>query len=157
MLSFRVILAQHSRRSPLPRHSSHLPSHLPLLTVVHPLSVQPLTKCSSRNSFVLKTIHFDGGVYPPHRRSDVQTCNRFHMFPSYPLCIDILANSFARTKTSTLFFSSNSKLFAQKHPGGGVPPASSRIAVPEWLGHSARKCSALSRGAADQGGEKSVH
>src|SRR5882762_10295548 len=29
--------------------------------VVHPLSVQPLTKCSSRNSFVLKTIHFHGG------------------------------------------------------------------------------------------------
>ena len=32
--------------------------------VVHPLSVQPLTKCSLHNSFVLKTIHFHGGVYP---------------------------------------------------------------------------------------------
>src|SRR5467141_1705894 len=33
--------------------------------VVHPLSVQPLTKCSSRNSFVLKTIHFHGGCTLP--------------------------------------------------------------------------------------------
>src|SRR5712664_7556 len=32
--------------------------------VVHPLSIQPLTKCSSRNSFILKTIHFDGGCVP---------------------------------------------------------------------------------------------
>ena len=29
--------------------------------VVHPLSVQQLTKCYSRNSFVLRTIHFHGG------------------------------------------------------------------------------------------------
>src|SRR6266404_844038 len=29
--------------------------------VVHPLSIQPLTKCSLHNSFVLKTIHFHGG------------------------------------------------------------------------------------------------
>ena len=33
--------------------------------VVHPLSVQLLTKCFFRNSFVLKTIHLSwGGVYP---------------------------------------------------------------------------------------------
>src|SRR2546430_17214116 len=48
-------------------------THLSLVTkspVVHPLSVQLLTKCSSRNSFVLKTIHLSRvgctpGVYPP--------------------------------------------------------------------------------------------
>jgi len=33
--------------------------------VAHPLSVQQRTKCPSRNSFLLITIHFDGGVYPP--------------------------------------------------------------------------------------------
>ena len=33
-------------------------------SVVHPLSAQPLTKCSLRNSFVLKTIHFHGGCTP---------------------------------------------------------------------------------------------
>ena len=33
--------------------------------VVHPLSVQLVTKCFSRNSFVLKTIHFSWGVCTP--------------------------------------------------------------------------------------------
>src|SRR6267143_2604030 len=32
--------------------------------VVHPLSVQQLTKCSLPNPFVLISIHFDGGWYP---------------------------------------------------------------------------------------------
>src|SRR5260370_36646879 len=63
MLPFRVFAATHPHRSPLSRRSFPLPSLLSLFTVVHPLPVQLLTKCSSRNSFVLKTIHFDGGVY----------------------------------------------------------------------------------------------
>src|SRR5260370_1190257 len=62
MVAWVVIYRPHPRRSPLSRRSFHLSSHLSLLTVVHPLSLQPLTKCSSRNSFVFKTIHFDGGV-----------------------------------------------------------------------------------------------
>jgi hypothetical protein len=37
----------------------------PLFPVVHPISLQPLTKCSSRNSFALTTIHFHGGCIPP--------------------------------------------------------------------------------------------
>src|SRR5712664_3133606 len=49
--------------SPSPPVMSHQ-SLVTRFTVVHPLSIQPLTKCSSRNSFVFKTIHFDGGVYP---------------------------------------------------------------------------------------------
>jgi hypothetical protein len=41
-------------------------THLPFLgsalfPVVHPISLQPLTKCSSRNSFALTTIHFHWG------------------------------------------------------------------------------------------------
>src|SRR6267378_2518659 len=32
--------------------------------VVHPLSIQQVTKCFSSNSFVLITIHFDGGCTP---------------------------------------------------------------------------------------------
>jgi hypothetical protein len=35
-----------------------------LFPVAHPLSLQPLTKCSSRNSFALTTIHFHGGCTP---------------------------------------------------------------------------------------------
>jgi hypothetical protein len=45
----------------LDRHS--IPS--PLFPAAHPISLQPLTKCSSRNSFVLITIHFHGGYIPP--------------------------------------------------------------------------------------------
>jgi hypothetical protein len=33
----------------------------PLFPVVHPIFLQRLTKCSSRNSFALTTIHFHGG------------------------------------------------------------------------------------------------
>src|SRR5712692_10043512 len=65
MVAWVEIYRPHPRRSPLSRRSFHLSSHLSLFTVVHPLSLQPLTKCSSRNSFVFKTIHFDGGVYTP--------------------------------------------------------------------------------------------
>ena len=63
MLAWVVISRLHLCRAPLSR-SFRLPSHLLLFTVVHPLSIQPLTKCSFRNSFVLKTIHFDGGCVP---------------------------------------------------------------------------------------------
>ncbi len=67
----RPRLSDISTAPPLSRRSFHLSSHLSLFTVVHPLSLQPLTKCSSRNSFVFKTIHFDGGVCtpPPTRKS----------------------------------------------------------------------------------------
>jgi hypothetical protein len=44
----------------LDRHSIRSP----LLPAIHPFSLQPLTKWSSRNSFVLTTIYFHGGVYP---------------------------------------------------------------------------------------------
>jgi len=47
-------------------------------------------------------------------RSDVPTC-----FPTYPLSFQTIANSFARRKNSTLFFSSDSELFAKNHPGWG--------------------------------------
>src|SRR5712691_2000427 len=67
MLAWVVISRLHPCRPPLSR-SFRLPSHLLLFTVVHPLSVQQFTKCSFRNSFVFKTIHFDGGVYPSTRK-----------------------------------------------------------------------------------------
>src|SRR5258708_14337304 len=57
----------HSVQHPRLSASSRVTSHLSLVTkspVVHPLSVQQLTKCPSPNSFVLITIHFDGGVHP---------------------------------------------------------------------------------------------
>src|SRR6266704_417672 len=66
MLAWVVISRLHPRRSPLSR-SFRLPSHLLLFTIVYPLSIQPLRKSSFRNSFVLNTIHFDGGGCTPQR------------------------------------------------------------------------------------------
>src|SRR5258708_2236218 len=63
--------------------------------VVHPLSVQLLIKCSSRNSFVLKTIHFDGGGTPAFLLT----------FLGAPLHI------FALRKEATLLFSIDCALF----------------------------------------------
>jgi hypothetical protein len=45
----------------LDRHSVRSPR----FPAVHPFSLQSLTKCSSRNSFLLITIHFHGGCIPP--------------------------------------------------------------------------------------------
>src|SRR6266851_8335512 len=72
MLAWVVISRLHPRRPPLSR-SFRLPSHLLLFTVVHPLSIQPLRKCSFRNSFVLKTIHFDGGGVCPSTRKKMNS------------------------------------------------------------------------------------
>jgi hypothetical protein len=47
-----LFLGRHSIRSPL-------------FPAIHPFSLQPFTKCSSSNSFVLTTIHFHGGCIPP--------------------------------------------------------------------------------------------
>src|SRR5258708_1983563 len=117
MLAWVVIYRPHPHRSPLSRRSFHLSSHLSLFTVVHPLSVQQLTKCSSRNSFVFKTIHFDGGMYSTCSCSNVSTCFRAIPFPIRPL--RTLLHFFALSKNSTLFFSSASALFAKNPPGVG--------------------------------------
>jgi len=45
--------------------------------VVHPLYAQQLTKCSSRNSFILKTIHFDGGYGVSSDLRTFRTLQRF--------------------------------------------------------------------------------
>src|ERR1700704_6815432 len=63
MLTFRVVVSRQSDRT-APRSPLPATSHVTKFPVVHPLSIQQVTKWFSRNSFVLKTIHFDGGVYP---------------------------------------------------------------------------------------------
>src|SRR6266576_5917808 len=78
-------------------------THLSLVTkspVVHPLSVQLLTKCSSRNSFVLKTIHLSWvgctpACTPLLKVCTVQVCKGFGVPPIYPLSFHILAHSVA--------------------------------------------------------------
>jgi diguanylate cyclase (GGDEF)-like protein len=68
MLTSLVIVSRQLDRSAADSRVS-TPVRVTKSPVVHPLSVQTLTKCSSCNSFVLKTIYFDGGgvyggVYP---------------------------------------------------------------------------------------------
>src|SRR5260370_26281415 len=104
MLAWVVIYRPHPHRSPLSRRSFHLSSHLSIFTVVHPLSVQQLTKCSPRNSFVFKTIHFDGGGCV----LNVQLFKRFDLLPSYPLSYQTLAHPLALFCTLQKF---NSFLF----------------------------------------------
>jgi hypothetical protein len=62
--------------------------------VTHPLSIQQLTKCSSRNSFVLKMIHFDGGV-PVVAQPITTAIPSSRILIPYPLSFHILAHSFA--------------------------------------------------------------
>src|SRR5713101_4506068 len=54
---------------------------------------------------------------PRPARKSIQPENLFFV---YPLCFDILPNSFALTKISTLLFSCNSELFAKNTRGGGT-------------------------------------
>src|SRR5712692_1431306 len=117
MLTCVVILSRYSRRSPLSRRSLRLPSHLFLFTVIHPLSAQPLTKCSCRDSFLLKTIHFDGeGV--PLRGSDIQISRRvsdlspFFSYSCELFCIHQSLNPFISNQFRTL---------CAKYPGVGYP------------------------------------
>src|SRR5713226_8537030 len=78
--------------------------------VVHPLSVQLLIKCSSRNSFVLKTIHFDGGVYPRpfFSPSWALPCTFLHSAKKQLCCFQSIAHSFAhfciQQKTNSVVF-----------------------------------------------------
>src|SRR6267143_4501531 len=126
MLTCHVVVSRQSDRSapcpPLPATS-----HVTKFPVVHPLSIQQVTKCFSRNFFVLKTIHFDGGCIPlcgaaPHDRHPLDCLSPFSI--PYPLCIHILPHSFALFCTHQKLNSFLFKRFRtprQKTARGGVP------------------------------------
>ena len=104
--------------------------------VVHPLSIQPLTKCSSRNSFILKTIHFDWGAYPStfgrSQPSDVSTCSRAIPFPF--TFLRTLLPFFALTQYATLLLSSDSAFFAKNTGGRRRGDADLKVATTGRLG-----------------------
>jgi hypothetical protein len=86
--------------------------------VVHPVSIQPLTNCSSRNSFVLNTTHFHGGYVP---RCVSPACSLSHdrdpfvpisnlLSPLFFIFLRTLLRFFALTKNSTTLFSNDSTL-----------------------------------------------
>ena len=83
-------------RVPSSRYFFRLPVHQsPLFPVVHPISLQPLTKCSSRNSFALTTIHFHGGCIPPSLTDAVGAPLRSNGNPCIPfLFVPLQALSF---------------------------------------------------------------
>src|SRR6266478_5368634 len=121
MLTFRVVASRHSDRS---APCSPLPATLDVTKspVVHPLSIQQVTKCLSRNSFGLKTIHLSWGMYYPllalpHDRHPLDCLSPI----PYPLCIHILLHSFARIKNSTLFFSAIPHSTSKNGPAWGIP------------------------------------
>jgi hypothetical protein len=81
---------------------------------------------------------WNGGIHP--RRSSVQTFRCFDVLPTYSLSFQGLAHSFALTKSSSLFVSSNSALFAKNDRGCGeekdcYSEISQRIVkIASWLG-----------------------
>ena len=127
MLTCHVVVSRQSDRSapcsPLPATS-----HVTKFPVVHPLSIQQVTKCFSCNSFVLKTIHFDGGGCIPRVALPPTTVIPTTAYPPfsipYPLCIHILPHSFALFCTHQKLNSFLFKRFRtprQKTARGGVP------------------------------------
>ena len=123
MLTSHVIVSRQSAGS-APCSPLTATSHVTKFPVVHPLSIQQVTKCFSRNSFVLKTIHFYGG-YPPAGSSPRQSPLDY-LFPIlYPLSFHILAHSFAlfctHQKLNPFLFIRFHTL-RQKTAQRGVPP-----------------------------------
>ena len=95
---------------------SDAPFHLPYLL---PSSV-------SRKSFIWRSYENCRGVptIPILERlhcgrSDIQTCRRFSVFPTYLLFFQTHANSFAMRKMLSHLLSNVSELFAKNHPGWG--------------------------------------
>jgi len=76
------------------------------MQISQPLSLDIDTKCREYTLPSLSSRSFSTFGRPP------LPCVR-----TYPLSFQILANSFASIKNSTLLFSTNSELFAEKHPG----------------------------------------
>jgi hypothetical protein len=129
LTSLVIVSRQPDRSAPCSRLSASSP--VTISPVVHPVSVQQLTKCSSRKSFVLKTIHFDGGgcapSFPcsPSHDHDPFVRISYLLFPFFSnICALFCAilHFLARIKYATLFFSSDSALFG-KNTRSGVPPS----------------------------------
>src|SRR5260370_6097391 len=108
---------------------SRIPYSSPVtkIPVVHPLSIQQVAKCYSRNSFVFSMIHFDGRVYPwwfsLSRPQSPRPASPFPM-PFLFTLLRTLLHFFALAKIPTPLFSRDSVLFGKKNRGVGVPVVS---------------------------------
>jgi hypothetical protein len=122
MLTSHVVVSRQSDRS---ASCSPLPaiSHVTKFPVVHPLSIQQVTKCFSHNSFVLKTIHFDGGVYPstgPAPRPSSPRLPITYSLSSIPFFFKLLRTLLHSSKTQLFSFQAIPHSFT-KTPGVGYP------------------------------------
>src|SRR3981189_2063000 len=144
MVSFRVFANPYSRQThksyttsalPLPCSLFNSQSKVPTVSrspvtkspVVHPLSVQLLTKSYSRNSFVLKMIHFDGGgVYTLRLFLPTFLGTPLHIFAfsrnqlsSFQSIVHSFAQ-FCRHAELNSFLFNQFRTLLQKHPGVGM-------------------------------------
>jgi hypothetical protein len=133
MVTFGVIVSRqpdHSAPcSPLPATS-----HVTKFPVVHPLSIQQVTKCFSRNSFVLKTIHFDGGCVPPllalhhdRRPLDYLSPIPYPLSPFFSNSCALLCTFLHPSKTQLFCFHAIPHSLPKTTRGGGTPTPSTRI------------------------------
>ena len=94
MLTFLVIVSRQPARS-APRSRLSTSSQVTKCPVVHPLSIHQVIKWFFRNSFVLKTIHFDGGGVPLLAVPLTATIPSPVYAIPYPLFVQAIAHSFA--------------------------------------------------------------
>ena len=128
MLTSRVVVSRQSDRS-APRSPLPATSHVTKFPVVHPLSIQQVTKCFSRNSFVLKTIHFDGGcVYPsvalpPHdcHPLDCLSPILYPLSPLYSHSSPLICTFLHSSKTQLFSFQAIPHSASENGPGWGTP------------------------------------
>jgi len=129
MLTLYVVVSCQSDRT-APRSLLPATSQVTKSPVVHPLSIEQVTKCFSRNSFVLKTIHFDGAGVCTGVCTLCWLCpttvisSTAYLLSPIPFVLTFfrtLLHFFARIKNSTHFFSSDSALCIKKRPGVGYP------------------------------------
>src|ERR1700694_2623940 len=111
MLTFLVIVSrQPDYCAPYSRLPA--PSQVTESPVVHPLQSQQVTELFSRNSFVLKTIHFDGVACTPTGPPLRPRATGSPIPSPIPFLFKFL-RFFAFTRNSTLLFSSDSAVFTK--------------------------------------------
>src|SRR5882762_80789 len=128
MLTCHVVVSRQSDRSapcpPLPATSQ-----VTKFPVVHPLSIQQVTKCFSCNSFVLKTIHFDGGgcippvALAPNDRHPLECLSPilYPLSPLYSHSSALICTFLHSSKTQLFSFQAIPHSASKNGPGRGTP------------------------------------
>jgi hypothetical protein len=135
MLTSYVVVSCQSDRT-APRSLLPATSQVTKSPVVHPLSIEQVTKCFSRNSFVLKTIHFDGAgvctgvctlcwLCPTTVISS--TAYLLSLSPLYSHSSALFCTSLHASKIQLISFQAIPHSASKNGPGWGTPRFFSRI------------------------------